>query len=163
MIKMTISRNGMLEGTSIIPTKNVHNPYFLFGSECAEENQMLLSKRIDEAKKLYKKVRKGEKLGGVIPEYTLRTLLLWQIMDFNGPISYPETACIAGVQSFIMCLFVVMQRANPDTNFEIITISEYMVRMLQLLVASGELSIDDVEIFDEQEDNLVPEKLSFQI
>jgi hypothetical protein len=163
MIKITISRNGMLAGSSIIPTKDVHNPYFLFGAECTEENQALLDQHLQDAKTLYRKVYGKSNMGGVIPEFTLRTLLLWQDMRFNDPISYPETACIPGVQSFLMCLFVVMQRANPDKDLEIITVSEYMVRMSQLLVTSGELSVDDIEIFDMSTEGLTPENISFQI
>lgn len=162
MIKITISRNGMLSGTSIIPTRNVHNVYFLFGSECTDENQDLLADRMKEANDIYDKVRSNSTKGGVIPDYSLRTLLLWQHINFKSPISYPETACIPGVQSFLMCLFVAMQRANPDKDLEIITVSEYIVRMSQLLVVAGVLSPDEIEIYDTPLDDK-PAKMSFQI
>ena len=163
MIKITVSRNGMLAGTSIIPTQNVHNVYFLFGSECSEENQAELGLRLDEAKAMHKRVQPSVKtMGGVMPEYILRTLLLWQSFQFRGPISYPEAGCIPGVQSFMMCLFVVMQRAYPDADLEIITVSEYMVRMSQLLVAAKELSPDEIQIFDTPIDG-EPANISFQL
>lgn len=161
MIKLTISRNGMLAGTSIIPTRDVHNPYFLFGSELAEDNQAKLGEYITQAKELYAKVH-SPSMGGVIPEFTLRTILLWQSMHYNGPLAYPETACIPGVQSFLMCLFTIIQRANPDADIEIITVSEYMVRMSQLLISSGELSADSIQVFDTSPDQ-TPENISFQI
>lgn len=162
MIKITVSRNGMLKGTSIVPTRDVHNVYFLFGTECSEDNQELFSKRMDEANALYKKVRGTDHKGGVMPEYCLRTLLLWQHLNFNTAISYPETALIPGVQSYLMCLFVVMQRANPDKDLEIITVSEYIIRMGQLLVAAGEIASDEVQVYDTQPDG-EPEKMNFQI
>lgn len=150
MIKIIVQRNGEVFGASIIATKDaILNPYFLFGEECKEDNQERLQGYMNEALDLYDKVRgKSASKGGVMPEYTLRTILLWQHVNFNAPISYPEIGCIPGIQSFLMVLFAVMNKHNPEKELVIHTISEYMVRMSQLLVVHDIINKEDIQIYD---------------
>lgn len=162
MITLIISRTGMIEGTSIIPTANILNPYFLFGAECTEDNQLILRAHMDKAEEIWTLARKGAPKGGQIPDYTLRTLLLWQDVKY-GSLSYPEIGCIPGIQSFLMCIFASMQRAHPERDYKIITTSEYIVRCSQLLVGLKVLDGDkDIQVFD-TDPNGVPQPLEFQL
>jgi len=150
MIKIIVQRNGEVFGASIIATKNaILNPYFLFGEECKEDNQERLQGYMDEALDVYSEIRgKNASKGGVMPEYTLRTILLWQHVNFNTPISYPEIGCIPGIQSFLMVLFAVMNKHNPEKELIIHTVSTTLVRMSQLLVVKEILDTKDIQIYD---------------
>lgn len=160
MIKLIASRNGMLEGVSLVPTKDVHNPYFLFGAETHKENQELLAVHFSNAEVIHNKMHRGN-MGGVIPEYTIRALLLWQ--DLNYPtLSYPEIGCIPGVQSRIMCIIASVALANPDKEIKIITTSEYMFRTSQLLVLSKILKPTDIVLYDTESDG-IPAQMEFQL
>jgi len=152
----------MIEGTSLIPTANILNPYFLFGAECSENNQQILKAYMDKAEEIWSLVRKDATKGGQIPDYTLRTLLLWQDVKY-GSLSYPEIGCIPGIQSFLMCIFAAMQRVHPERDYKIITTSEYIVRCSQLLVAHKVLDKDtDIQVFD-TDPNGKPETIEFQL
>jgi len=166
MINLIISRNGHLEGVSIVPTRDVHNPYFLFGAECTKENQIALQTHIDRAKDIYATCMSNsspKEFGGTIPEYTVRTLLLWLEIHFSTAISYPEVGCIPRIQSLLMCLVVAINETLEDEHkLTVFTTSEYMVRMAQLIVANDILSTDQIQIGDMAADE-TPQNMVFTI
>jgi hypothetical protein len=169
MIEITVVRDGSLGSVSIVPDRNVMNIYFLFGAECKDDNQARMQKYLDDAFEIYMKAHNIKSksdivLGGEIPIYTLRTLMLWGLGGhYSGQISFPETGCIPGVQSFLMCIFVAIHNEDPSRVLKIGTISEYMVRMSQLMVAKGILVPgEDIKVFDSPI-NGTPYDISFQL
>jgi len=169
MIEITVVRDCSLGSVSIVPDRNVMNIYFLFGYECTDENEVRMKNYIDEAYKIYahafsKKCDSEIILGGEIPIYTLRTLMLWGAGGkYRGSISFPETGCIPGVQSFLMCIFAAIHKEDPSRVLEIGTTSEYIVRMSQLLVAKKILiPEEEIRVFDTPIEG-TPHDISFQI
>lgn len=146
MIELIIKRDGKAEGFSLLvesPQRfNTWNPYNTFFQPKEEEMEIV--------KELYResiKVMDDRYKDLHIPEHTVLTMAYLVHCKNGGTFSFIETACLPGVQSLLMA-FIVLLHKRTGANYKINTLSEYMVRCSQVLVAYGIISTDDIKIFD---------------
>lgn len=157
MIKIIVQRSGHIRGASIIATRDAHNPYFLFDYGQDAENIKLFSECLEKTS-YYEKTHTG-----LFPEYTVRTILV--AMKWKRPeISYPEVGLIPSMQSVLMELFFELAKATGK-DWTIHTVSEYMVRQSQVMVAKNIMPLDFCAVYDTYDPGgeYVPAKLEFTL
>lgn len=154
MLTFCITRNGELHGCSIIPTRGVHNPYFLFGCEITEENLTILKNVLSWA-------RGYRNPTSTLPEYTIRLLLLF--IDSKGkiPISYPEAGVMNDSQSLLALVFIKLHELFGDIT--IYTVSECMIRYMQYAVKRGIIKSEQIEIYDTTGSGRAAQPMQFEV
>jgi hypothetical protein len=83
------------------------------------------------------------------PQHAILLMIQHSKLD-DTTLSFPECGLLPGVQAMMMYYIIKLLLDTPDRKVKIRTVSEYMVRALQLIVASGIFPAEDIEILDQE-------------
>lgn len=155
MINITIARDGKASGLTMLaesPHKfssfNPYNTFFKYTEDDVDELRMMWKEACEMYGDNYKTYN--------VPEH----LILMMLMMLYGKgayneVSFPEAGVLPAVQSIFLCFVVVLHNKvlkSKCVDIKINTLSEYMVRMSQLLFARGVITNEDIKIFDQDND-----------
>jgi len=144
-LTIVVARDGKSEGLSMLaeaPHKfSTFNPY----------NVYFDPKEVDYASALedVEWAKRQSKRAFDWPEHLLMLAVMLHSSSIDT-VSFPEAGVIPGAQSAFMMFVVKLLINNPDRNIKINTVSEYMIRMLQVIIASKMLAPEDVAIYDQE-------------
>ena len=142
MLNIIIARDGTNVGVSLVGEQigsyKTFSPYNTF-VDINKDQQKILIDTINWAKKTSDR------------NYTWanHTVLLAAMLLEHSTISYPEAGALPAVQTAFITYVVKLLLDNPEREITIYTVSEYMVRMLQVLVQKKIIKTEDIAIFDQ--------------